>query len=588
MGICDICKSTANKKNIEGILPSELLEKTNLSYMEKYIYKINGTTIGSGFFCEIEFNNKKIPVLITNYHVIDDEFLEKYKYIKVDIKNGFHMININKDRKLYSSTKDKYDIMIVKISKDDVNIINYLQIDSNIYKTDSLSKYENEDLYLLHYPNSKSAHISYGKGIKQIGEYDIKHKCNTDVGSSGAPILSSSTNKVIGIHKGYINNGSETYNIGTFLKYPLDELNKKLIDDSKNNYIVAELCIKEEEINRDIRILNSYEEYMRENLSVFNLKEEYMNEKDINKCLIKINEETIPFTYYHKFKAKGNYTIKYSFMNYLTKTNQMFSGCSSLGYINLSNFNSENVTNMREMFSGCSSLIYVDLSKFNTKNVTDMEGVFSYCSSLKNLGLSNFLTQNVIIMNSMFEECSSLVNIDLDSFNTENVTEMICMFFNCSSLTCLNLSNFNTKNVTNMNGMFLRCSSLIDLDIHNFNTENVNSMYHMFGGCSSLININISSFRTRNVNTMIGMFSGCSSLISLDLSHFNTENLCFMSDMFSGCSSLKNLNLSNFNTRNVFCLCNIFNGCSSLKIENITSTDLRIFQAFKSFHFHFH
>ena len=29
MGICDICKSTANKKNIEGILPSELLEKTN-------------------------------------------------------------------------------------------------------------------------------------------------------------------------------------------------------------------------------------------------------------------------------------------------------------------------------------------------------------------------------------------------------------------------------------------------------------------------------------------------------------------------------------------------------------------------------
>jgi len=87
---------------------------------------------------------------------------------------------------------------------------------------------------------------------------------------------------------------------------------------------------------------------------------------------------------------------------------------------------------------------------------------------------------------------------------------------------------------------------------------------------------------------MIGMFSGCSSLISLDLSHFNTENLCFMRDMFSGCSSLKNLNLSNFNTRNVFCLCNIFNGCSSLKIENIISTDLRIFQAFKSFHFHFH
>ena len=34
----------------------------------------------------------------------------------------------------------------------------------------------------------------------------------------------------------------------------------------------------------------------------------------------------------------------------------MFDGCSSLNSINLSNFNTNNVTDMRYMFSGCSSL----------------------------------------------------------------------------------------------------------------------------------------------------------------------------------------------------------------------------------------
>ena len=34
----------------------------------------------------------------------------------------------------------------------------------------------------------------------------------------------------------------------------------------------------------------------------------------------------------------------------------MFDGCSSLTNINLSNFNTNNVTNMSWMFNGCSSL----------------------------------------------------------------------------------------------------------------------------------------------------------------------------------------------------------------------------------------
>ncbi len=50
----------------------------------------------------------------------------------------------------------------------------------------------------------------------------------------------------------------------------------------------------------------------------------------------------------------------------------MFNGCSSLKELNLSNFNTNNVTNMASMFDGCSSLEELNLSNFNTNNVTDM------------------------------------------------------------------------------------------------------------------------------------------------------------------------------------------------------------------------
>ena len=58
----------------------------------------------------------------------------------------------------------------------------------------------------------------------------------------------------------------------------------------------------------------------------------------------------------------------------------MFSECSSLRELNLSNFNTNNVTNMAGMFCECSSLRELDLSNFNTNIVIDMRGMFSGCS----------------------------------------------------------------------------------------------------------------------------------------------------------------------------------------------------------------
>ena len=104
------------------------------------------------------------------------------------------------------------------------NNINYLELDDNLFNTNSELGYKSKSIYILHYPNSLMASESFGYGLFPCEEsqYDIEHKCHTSHGSSGGPILDFSTNKVIGIHKAFIS--SKGINLGTLLKYPLKSL----------------------------------------------------------------------------------------------------------------------------------------------------------------------------------------------------------------------------------------------------------------------------------------------------------------------------------------------------------------------------
>ena len=70
----------------------------------------------------------------------------------------------------------------------------------------------------------------------------------------------------------------------------------------------------------------------------------------------------------------------------------MFGRCYELEYLDLSNFDTSNVTNMISMFVECNKLKEIKgLNKFNTKNVIDISGMFAGCSSLKkeNVKISN-------------------------------------------------------------------------------------------------------------------------------------------------------------------------------------------------------
>ena len=169
---------------------------------------------------------------------------------------------------------------------------------------------------------------------------------------------------------------------------------------------------------------------------------------------------------------------------------------------------------MSEMFRNCIGLTSLDVSNFNTANVTDMEYMFTYCKKVPSLDVSNFNTANVTHMDYMFNECYALTSLDLSSFNTANVTDMSTMFSDCYALTSLDLSSFNTANVTNMCYMFSGCTGLTNLNLSSFNTANVILMDHMFYRCSNLTTIDAGSeWSTAAVINSVDMFSGCTSLV---------------------------------------------------------------------------
>ena len=208
--------------------------------------------------------------------------------------------------------------------------------------------------------------------------------------------------------------------------------------------------------------------------------------------------------------------------SHVQRMDAMFYGCSGLTSLDVSNFNTSNVVTMSrtvdtvlEYYTGYISGQEVQIPE---NNVLIRFGMFAQCSSLTSLDLSSFNTSNVTDMRGLFEGCKNLTSLNISGFNTSNVKYMDAMFMDCSGLTSLDLSNFNTSNVVSMGnvhrffynsgsagqygrtfyltngGMFENCTSLSSLDLSNFNTSNVTRMYNMFYNCTHLTYLNLSNF----------------------------------------------------------------------------------------------
>ena len=345
-----------------------------------------------------------------------------------------------------------------------------------------------------------------------------------------------------------------------------------------------------------------------------------------------------------------------------TNCHLWFYGCKNLTTIEgIEYLNTENVTSMSLMFSGCSALTTLNLSNFDTQSVTNMTGMFSDCRALTTLDVSNFNTQNVTDMSFMFFNCSAITTLDIAKFDTKNVTDMSFMFCSDPALTTIYASDkFVTTACEKGQNMFKDCTNLVgavsydknkvgkemanyttgyftdiaskvaesyavfdeatntltfkhdtnkpagafalnegenlpgwykfDDNNHSHNANIIKkvifdasfanarptSCYNWFYGCTDLTTIEgIEYLNTENVTNMSWMFSECSTLTTLDLSNFDTKNVMEMSYMFGSCTKLKTLDVSSFNTQNVTDMNWMFSYCSALTTLDLSNFDTK-------------
>lgn len=188
---------------------------------------------------------------------------------------------------------------------------------------------------------------------------------------------------------------------------------------------------------------------------------------------------------------------------------QLFSTPSSIKTIVFESIDGAKVlaTNCQALFSGCSNITKLDLSNLDVSYIQRMGFMFGGCSSLTEINFGNFNSGLAWTTDEMFTGCRSLVDLDMRNVDISNVFLATNMFSDCTSLKTLK-QNFDTSNIKNMGMMFSNCSSLTSLDLSNFDTSNVIDMMFMFAGCSSLKSLNLSSFTFDSIssaNNVLGM-----------------------------------------------------------------------------------
>ena len=304
----------------------------------------------------------------------------------------------------------------------------------------------------------------------------------------------------------------------------------------------------------------------------------------------------------------------------LTNMARMFANFKREIPLDLSAFNTENVTDMSYLFgsdidqpSWKNRVNYVTKvtvgDGFITKNVTNMEGMFAGSKvSNTNILVNSFDTSKVKNMSHFLDTSRSSSQIILkDDFDTQNVTDMSYMFQNLSTPT-LDISHFDLSNVTtlegtfssesktssagkiiwpsnnlnlphltSMRGLFKYNSYHTEIALPVFHTPNLTDTSYMFYGIGNITKLeNINALDTANVENMEGMFAYNDSGLLKGANvkfEFNTGKVKNMSFMFKS-TYVNYLDLSSFDTRSLVNAESMFD-YTWLQILDLTNWDTR-------------
>ena len=259
-----------------------------------------------------------------------------------------------------------------------------------------------------------------------------------------------------------------------------------------NNFILITISVgkndkKDDEFKEIYFLDNKINMESKTNLYKENEEIKNLNDNDVELYINDIKQQK--FSKYFKPDKEGKFEIKIIFKKKIKDCSFMFSGCDNIKKIDLSSFDSSDVTNMYYMFGKCHYLKEIKLDNLNTENVIDMSYMFNVCSELEKIEFpKTFKTKSVKNIEFMFHNCYELNDISFRDFNTDNVKYMKGLFGNCFKLKKIDISKFNTSEVVDMSYMFNNCNQLEELIINpkTFTSKEVKSMARMFDECNNL------------------------------------------------------------------------------------------------------
>ena len=223
----------------------------------------------------------------------------------------------------------------------------------------------------------------------------------------------------------------------------------------------------------------------------------------------------------------------------VTDGSYMFYSCANSTEINVSQWNTSKIKYFDKMFSNCQSLAFLDVNNWDMISGCSLNSMFSY-SGITDIDLSKWDTSNISNLSNLFFNCTKLKQIDLHTWNTKSVSTCYWLFRGCSSLEFINIDGWNTCNVYDMDRMFGECPKLITIKgLNKLNIRNVQFTRLMFISDQSLTTLDLSSFDTQNCIDTSQMFRGCYNLKSIYVSDtFVMTKVSNSTQMFLDCISL--------------------------------------------------
>ncbi len=193
-----------------------------------------------------------------------------------------------------------------------------------------------------------------------------------------------------------------------------------------------------------------------DNLQIFPKNMTNLQLLEVNGKKVKIDKDSNDMfkLYFKGYSSVRSMDLRGLDVSNLDSMGDMFASCSRLESLDITGWDVSNIKSFSFMFANTSRL--TDLKGIENLDVSSAVNMMSMFAGIgvKKLDLSNWNTSNVTNMSYMFNQTRKLESIDASTWDTSKVTDMNSMFINNDSLKIIDLSNWDTSNVTNMSSMF--------------------------------------------------------------------------------------------------------------------------------------